>query len=164
VTAAPTPSQTIGPFFSFGLCNPETDGVVPGGTLTIEGRVLDGVGAPVPDAMVEIWHADEDGAYRADYGWARCGTDEDGRFAFRSAKPGAVGAQAPHVEVLVFARGLLKPVLTRLYFPEDAHEADPVLGSLAAADRATLVAEREGDVLRFDVRLQGEQQTIFFTA
>ena len=66
--------------------------------------------------------------------------------------------------MLVFARGLLKPVLTRLYFPEDAHEADPVLGSLAAGDRATLVAEREGDVLHFDVRLQGEQQTIFFTA
>ena len=145
---APTPSQTIGPFFSFGLCKPETDGVVPGGTRRIEGRVLDGADAPVPDAMVEIWHAD--------VGWARCGTDDDGRFAF-------VVRPAPHLEVLVFARGLLKPVLTRMYFPGDEHDDDPVLSALGEEDRATLVAERDGDVLRFDVRLQGDRQTVFFT-
>jgi protocatechuate 3,4-dioxygenase alpha subunit len=146
--ATPTPSQTIGPFFSFGLCKPETDGLVPGGTQRIEGRVLDGAGAPVPDAMVEVW--------QADVGWARCGTDDEGRFAF-------VAAPAPHLEVLVFARGLLKPVLTRMYFPGDAHDADPVLSALTEDDRATLVAGRDGEVLRFDVRLQGERQTVFFT-
>jgi protocatechuate 3,4-dioxygenase alpha subunit len=145
---APTPSQTIGPFFSFGLCKPETDGVVPGGTWRIEGRVLDGADAPVPDAMVEIWHAD--------VGWARCGTDDDGRFAF-------VVRPAPHLEMLVFARGLLKPVLTRMYFPGDEHDDDPVLSALGEEDRATLVAERDGDVLRFDVRVQGDRQTVFFT-
>jgi protocatechuate 3,4-dioxygenase, alpha subunit len=113
--------------------------------------------------MVEIWHADEEGVYRERYGWARCGTDDEGVFAFRTTKPGPTGDQAPHVEVLVFARGLLKPLLTRLYFPEDAHESDPVLSALPPEDRATLVAERDGDLLRFDVRLQGERQTIFFT-
>jgi protocatechuate 3,4-dioxygenase alpha subunit len=163
VSSTPTPAQTIGPFFAFGLCKPDTDGVVAGGTLRIEGRVLDGAGQPVPDAMLEIWHADAEGVYRQNYGWARCGTDDEGRFAFRTAKPGAVEGQAPHIEVLVFARGLLKPVLTRLYFPDDAHDADPVLSTLPVEDRATLVAERDGDGLRFDVRLQGERQTIFFT-
>jgi protocatechuate 3,4-dioxygenase alpha subunit len=145
VTVAATPSQTIGPFFLIGLCRPETDGVMPGGTERIEGRVLDGAGEPVADALVEIWHADA--------GWARCGTDADGRFAF-------LAGRAPHLEVLVFARGLLKPVLTRMYFTD--HD-DPVLSALSAADRATLVAERDGDALRFDIRLQGERQTVFFT-
>ena len=163
MAVAPTPSQTIGPFFAIGLCEPGREGVVVDGSERIEGRVLDGAGEPVADAMVEIWHADEAGAYRERYGWARCGTDGEGRFAFRTTKPGPAGRQAPHVELLVFARGLLKPVLTRLYFPEDAHDADPVLSSLSAAERATLVAERDGDVLRFDVRLQGERQTVFFT-
>jgi protocatechuate 3,4-dioxygenase alpha subunit len=148
--AAPTPSQTIGPFFACGLCKPGTDGVVPGGTRRIEGRVLDGAGDPVADAMVEIWHADA--------GWARCGTDDDGRFVFLAVEP---AVQAPHVELLVFARGLLKPVLTRMYFP--GHAPDAVLAALAENDRATLVAVRDGDVLRFDVRLQGERQTVFFT-
>ena len=148
--AAPTPSQTIGPFFSFGLCKPEVDGVMRDGTRRIEGRVLDGAGAPVPDAMVEIWH---DAA-----GWARCGTDDDGRFAFVAVEP---EVEAPHVEVLVFARGLLKPVLTRMYFP--GHDMDAVLAALGEDDRATLVAERDGGMLRFDVRLQGERQTVFFT-
>jgi protocatechuate 3,4-dioxygenase alpha subunit len=127
VGLAATPSQTIGPFFAFGLCDRPADEVVAGGSLRIEGRVLDGAGDPVPDAMVELWQAGADGRHRADAGWGRCGADADGRFAFRTEKPGAVDGQAPHVELLVFARGLLKPVLTRMYFPEDAHDADPVL-------------------------------------
>jgi len=155
VPGAPTPSQTVGPFFAIGLCNPETDGIVPGGTLRIEGRVLDGAGAPVSDALVEIWQPDESG-------WARRGTDVEGRFAFTAREPVPVEGRAPHIEVLVFARGLLKPVLTRMYFPGEAHDADPVLSALGETDRATLVAERDGEVLRFDVRLQGERQTVFF--
>jgi len=116
----------------------------------------------VPDAMVETWQADERGEYRTDFGWARCGTDLEGRFSFRTAKPGRVDGQAPHLEVLVFARGLLKPVLTRMYFPDEDNGADPVLAAVAPERRATLVAVPEGDGLRFDVHLQGERETVFF--
>ena len=159
---APTPSQTVGPFFSLGLCTRPQNEIVPGGAVRIEGRVLDGAGEPVPDALVETWQADADGIYRRERGWGRCGTDGDGRFAFVTEKPGAVEGQAPHLEVLVFARGLLKPVLTRMYFPDDEHEPDPVLAALDADERATLVAEPAGEVLRFDIRLQGDRQTAFF--
>ncbi len=159
---APTPSQTVGPYFAIGLSRRPYNEVVAGASLRIEGRVLDGAGAPVPDSMVELWQAGVDGVHRGDFGWGRCGADADGRYAFVTEKPGSVEGQAPHVELLVFARGLLKPVLTRMYFPEDAHDADPVLAALAAEDRATLVAERDGDVLRFDVLLQGDRQTAFF--
>ncbi len=159
---APTPSQTVGPFFSFGLCERPCHEIAPGGDVVFSGRVLDGAGDAVPDAMVEVWQADADGRYREDFGWGRCGTDGDGRFAFTTVKPGPVEGQAPHLELLVFARGLLKPVLTRIYFPGDDHEADPVLGALPDEDRATLVARPEGGALRFDVRLQGPGQTTFF--
>ncbi len=159
---APTPSQTVGPFFSFGLCarpyNELSDQV------QIAGSVLDGDGEPVPDAMIEIWQADADGRYRGDFGWGRCGTDADGMFSFTTAKPGPVGDQAPHLTVLVFARGLLKPVHTRLYFPdeEDANAADPVLAALPEEERATLIAGVEEGGLRFDISLQGDRQTTFF--
>jgi protocatechuate 3,4-dioxygenase alpha subunit len=156
-----TPSQTVGPFFSFGLCERRCNVLVRGG-VRIEGRVIDGAGEPVPDAMVETWQADERGEYRRDFGWARCGTDAEGRFSFTTAEPGRVDGQAPHLEVLVFARGLLKPVLTRMYFPDEDDAADPVLSSVDPERRATLVAVREGDALRFDVRLQGERETVFF--
>ena len=158
----PTPSQTVGPFFSIGLSRRPLNEIVAGGPVRIEGRVLDGAGEPVPDAMVETWQADAAGTYRTDFGWGRSGSDGEGRYSFVTEKPGAVDGQAPHLEVLVFARGLLKPVLTRLYFPDDPHEDDPVLSALSDAERRTLVAEREGDVLRFDVRLQGDAQTVFF--
>jgi protocatechuate 3,4-dioxygenase, alpha subunit len=163
VSLPPTPSQTAGPFFAIGLCRRPAGEVVSGGSVRIEGRVLDGAGEPVPDSVVELWQAGADGLHRADVGWGRCGADADGRYAFTTEKPGSVDGQAPHVELLIFARGLLKPVLTRMYFPEDAHDDDPVLTGLAAEDRATLVAEHDGDVFRFDVRLQGDRQTAFFT-
>ena len=158
----PTPSQTVGPFFSFGLCARPTNEIVAGGPVRIEGRVLDGDGAGVPDAMVEVWHATPDGRYEHGFGWGRCGTDADGRYRFTTAKPGPVDGQAPHVLVLVFARGLLRPVLTRMYFPDEqaANATDPVLAR-AGADAPTLVAEGE-NTLRFDIRLQGERQTAFF--
>ena len=154
-----TPSQTVGPFFSLGLCERPQNELVAGGTR-IEGRVLDGAGEPVPDAMVEIWQADETGAYRGDFGWGRCGTDSEGRYSFTTVQPGPVDDQAPHLVVLVFARGLLKPLLTRMYFPE--HGDDPVLAALEDEERQTLVARPDGDALRFDIRLQGDRQTTFF--
>jgi protocatechuate 3,4-dioxygenase, alpha subunit len=149
MTPAPTPSQTVGPFFSFGLCERPSADLVADGTRIV-GCVYDGAGEPVPDAMVEIWQADAEGRYRGDFGWGRSGTDAEGRFAFTTVKPGAVDGQAPHVVVLVFARGLLKPVLTRMYFPDEEEQ------------RATLVAHARDDVLEFDVRLQGDRQTAFF--
>jgi protocatechuate 3,4-dioxygenase alpha subunit len=131
-----TPSQTVGPFFSFALSDrPQNE--LPGGTLPVSGRVLDGDGEPVPDALVEVWHPD--------VGFGRCGTDADGRYAF--LLPPAMR----HIEVMVFARGLLKPVLTRMYVPGEA-----------GAEDATMVAQQEEDGLRFDVHLQGERETAFF--
>lgn len=162
MTSTPTPSQTVGPFFWFGLCEQPRNEVVAGGPVQIVGRVLDGAGDPVPDAMVETWQADESGSYRGHFGWGRCGTDFEGRFSFTTVKPGSVDGQAPHLEVLVFARGLLKPLLTRIYFPGDAHDGDRVLGALTEGERQTLLASAEADVLRFDVRLQGDRQTTFF--
>ena len=166
-----TPSQTVGPFFSFGLCTGPTHLMAPeggDGTLHIRGRVIDGAGDGVPDALVEIRQADEAGVYRPDSGWGRCGTGTGGDFEFLTVKPGAVEAgtvrQAPHLNVLVFARGLLKPLLTRMYFPDEgeANESDPVLSGLDPDGRATLVPVPDGDALCFDIRLQGERQTTFF--
>jgi protocatechuate 3,4-dioxygenase, alpha subunit len=167
-----TPSQTVGPFFSFGLCVRRANLVVPAeteGAVRVMGRVLDGAGDGVPDAMVEIWQANTAGEYREDFGWGRSGTDAEGRFDFVIVKPGSTGhgaaRQAPHLTVLVFARGLLKPLLTRMYFPDEvaANAADPVLGGIAdPAERATLLAKTDGEVLRFDIHLQGAEQTTFF--
>jgi protocatechuate 3,4-dioxygenase, alpha subunit len=168
-----TPSQTVGPFFSFGLCECVGDDQVVGpeaaGALELGGAVLDGAGVGVPDAMVELWQADAEGAYRDDFGWARSGTTEAGEYSFVTVKPGAVPAeddrlQAPHLTLLVFARGLLKPVHTRMYFPDEeaANKRDPLLSALVESDRAALVAELAGGALRFDIRLQGERQTPFF--
>jgi protocatechuate 3,4-dioxygenase alpha subunit len=130
-----TPSQTVGPFFSFGLCDrPQNE--LPGGSLRVDGRVLDGEGAPVPDAMVEVWHPD--------VGFGRCGTDSEGVYSF-------LVPEFARLEVMVFARGLLKPVVTRLYPPGAAGAEDP-----------TMIAVQDGEALRFDVHLQGERETAFF--
>jgi protocatechuate 3,4-dioxygenase, alpha subunit len=161
VLAEPTPSQTVGPYFSLGLLDPPANELVPDG-IRITGRVLDGAGDPVPDAMVEIWQADEEGRYRPDFGWGRSGCDEDGRYSFVTLKPGAVARQAPHLTVMVFARGLLKPVLTRMYFPDedDANAEDRILS--AVDHPSTLVARAIDGGLEFDIRLQGEGETVFF--
>lgn len=154
-----TPSQTVGPYFTLGLL--DANELVADG-LRITGRVLDGAGEPVPDAIVEIWQADEAGRYRQDFGWGRSGCDAEGRYSFTTCKPGSVDGQAPHLMMLVFARGLLKPVLTRMYFPdeEEANARDPVLS--AVDDPTTLVARSVADGLAFDVRLQGDGETVFF--
>jgi protocatechuate 3,4-dioxygenase, alpha subunit len=144
-----TPSQTVGPFFALGLCHEPQNEVAPRGSVRIVGRVLDGAGEPVPDAVVELWQQGVDGTR-----WGRCGTDAEGRFTFVTERPPDGVA-----DVLVFARGLLKHLVTRCYFPG---AGDAVLEALEPADRETLVAREEDGALRFDIRLQGERQTVFF--
>jgi protocatechuate 3,4-dioxygenase alpha subunit len=159
-----TPSQTVGPFFAFGLCTSDQSRLVDParpGAIRIGGRVLDGQGAPVSDGLVEIWQSDERGERADGFGWGRCGTDADGRYGFVTVKPGGPGAA--HIAVLVFARGLLKPVLTRIYFPgEPANAADPLLAALTDEERAGLMGTAAGDgEIRFDIHLQGDRQTTF---
>jgi protocatechuate 3,4-dioxygenase, alpha subunit len=182
-----TPSQTIGPFFAPSLIRPGLDLLVNPNTrgerIVIEGRVLDGDSGPVADATVEIWQANADGRYdhpedtqeqRLDphfHGFGRAATDASGCFRFRTIKPGAVpapgeGLQAPHLNVAIFARGLLKHLVTRIYFPgEVLNASDPVLGLVPAERRPTLLARAidtgGGRVFRFDIILQGERETVF---
>jgi len=128
------------------------------GAITVTGQLLDGEDQPIGDGMIEAWDA-------AGRRWGRSGTDAQGRFSFVIAKPAPQGLEAPRLDVYVFARGLLKHQLTRMYFPDeaDANAADPVLSLLPEADRALLVAEQEDGAVRFDIRMQGERQTVFFT-
>ena len=164
-----TPAQTVGPYFSIGLPWDDGPDVVPDGTegaIWLRGTVFDGARDPIPDAMIETWQADPGGRYETPgfRGFGRCPTDADGTWAIRTVKPGAVGDQAPHIAVSVFARGLLHRVVTRIYFADEeaANAADPVLAGLDEAARATIIAPREGDGYRFDVRLQGDDETAFF--
>ena len=155
-----TPSQTVGPYYSIGLCRRDDNHLVePGsaGALELHGRLLDGNGDPLPDGMIEVWD-------RSNRLWGRCGTDADGGFTFTIAKPEPENGGAPRLDVYVFARGLLRHQLTRIYFPDEpeANAADPVLSALSADQRATLVAEADGGDLRHDIRLQGDDQTVFF--
>lgn len=181
----PTPSQTVGPFFHIGL---PTDGwheLVSGDSadaIRLEGVVLDGEGEPVDDALIELWQANRAGRYahpedtREEValedgfgGFGRCATDAAGRYRFVTVKPGPVPGpggrvQAPHIEVSVLARGLLKRLATRIYFPDEAeaNAADAVLSSLEPELRSTLIAREEGGGLRFDIHLQGDSETVFF--
>jgi protocatechuate 3,4-dioxygenase alpha subunit len=159
----PTPSQTVGPFFGFALPFAGDSDAVPSatdGALRIEGQVLDGAGEPVADSLVEMWQGEL---------FARSRTDGEGAFHFTVRKPSALRAtdgrmRAPHLNVTVFARGLLRHLATFVYFPDEAeaNEADPVLQLLEPAVRETLMARRDGEILRFDIRLQGEDETAFF--
>ena len=172
-----TPSQTVGPFFGIGLPYQKGNEVVDPGTagaIRIEGQVIDGNGDPVPDALIEISMADRSGSYRVTAnanatGFGRSRTDSEGVFSFTTIKPGSTPApdgrkQAPHLNVTVFARGLLRHLVTRMYFPDEpqANEIDPVLGQVEPERRQTLIADATGGVLRFDIRLQGERATVFF--
>jgi protocatechuate 3,4-dioxygenase alpha subunit len=159
-----TPSQTVGPFFGFALPfadGPELVAKDAAGALWLDGQLIDGAGEPVSDGLVEMWQGDLFG---------RCKTDREGVFHFTVVKPAAMpapggGTQAPHLNVTVFARGLLKHLVTRMYFPDEeaANAQDPVLNAIPEAGRrATLVAQAEGGKLRFDIRLQGEGETVFF--
>ena len=162
---AATPSQTVGPYFTLGLFASRADELVEptnAAAVRLTGRVLDGAGEPVPDAMVEIWQADEDGRYRGDFGWGRSGCDTEGRYSLTTVKPGRVSEAAPHLVLMVFARGLLKPVLTRMYFPDEdeANAVDSVLSRLE--DGSSLVARAVEGGYEFDVHLQGDDETVFF--
>ena len=187
MTLRATTSQTVGPFFDIGLrrfcCADLTGPGVSGEKIAIEGRVLDGDGIPVPDAVLEVWQANAHGKYAhpedtqakpiepAFKGYGRIATDEQGRFRILTIKPGPVlgpqgTTQAPHLEVSVFMRGLLKRLVTRIYFPDDArHVSDPVLALVDPLRRRTLIAKTtssDATSLRWDVILQGPEETVFF--
>lgn len=185
-----TPSQTVGPFFHIGLDRPDwadlTVGNPQGERIVIAGRVIDGDGAPVPDACLELWQANAAGRYahpddtRTDTpldpnfrGFGRVSTDADGNFRFTTIRPGPVpgrgnSLQAPHIAVALFARGLLKQLYTRVYFAgEPLNETDPVLSTIAdPTRRQTLIATRSGDMepatWRLDIVMQGDNETVFF--
>jgi protocatechuate 3,4-dioxygenase alpha subunit len=176
-----TPSQTIGPFFAFGLPFEGGEHLVGQDVrdaFWITGAVYDGAGDPVDDALIEIWQANRHGRYNHpedtreelpledDFvGFGRCPTDGQGRFGFFTVKPGPSPPHAPYINVIVLARGLLRHLFTRLYFPdeESANAADPLLSSIEeAAVRETLIATPLDGALRFDIHLQGERQTAFF--
>jgi protocatechuate 3,4-dioxygenase, alpha subunit len=155
-----TPSQTVGPFFAIGLSTTIGSHVVDEGApgaLRISGQVLDGAGDPVPDALIETWQAE---------GAGRCATDDEGHFAIVTIKPAgdAAAGEAPHLDVSVFARGVLTRLVTRVYFPdeEDANGADRVLRTLTPDERSTLIAAPDYGGIRFDIHLQGERETVFF--
>jgi protocatechuate 3,4-dioxygenase alpha subunit len=187
-----TPSQTVGPYFAYGL-TPQQYGYpltsiasgamrqadTEGERIRIEGRVFDGAGAAVSDAMIELWQADSQGRYAhptdprgsnarfKGFGRVGTGTDPEQRFVFDTIKPGRVDArQAPHINVIVFMRGLLLHAYTRIYFADEsaANAADPVLLSVPAERRDTLIAMRDGNTYRFDIHMQGDRETVFFDA
>ena len=184
-----TPSQTVGPFYAIGLTRKPMNLMAmestQGERIRVEGRVFDGDGAAIPDVMVEIWQANAYGRYNHPddkqekpldpmfTGWGRSGTDEQCFYSFETIKPGPVPGndatvQAPHVDVCIMARGMLVHAFTRIYFSdEQANESDPVLLSVKNKKRRrTLVAtrgEKDGKVVyRFDIRLQGDNETVFF--
>jgi protocatechuate 3,4-dioxygenase alpha subunit len=180
-----TSSQTIGPYLHIGMTwlvdeNMAPEGVA-GERVTVQGRMTDADGTPVNDAMVEIWQANSHGKYahpednrdlpvdKAFTGFGRVYTDEDGRFRFHTIKPGRVPGpdgttQAPHLNVTIFMRGLLKHLITRVYFEGENNDADPVFARVPAERRATLVARRGGKpgALEWNVVLQGDNETVFF--
>jgi protocatechuate 3,4-dioxygenase, alpha subunit len=169
-----TPSQTVGPFLHIGLPWDDGPDVVPDGTpgsIVLSGRIVDGDGAPVPDALVETWQCDGDGRFAGPgfRGLGRCPTDAEGRYRIRTVKPAPLPAgdgtvEAPHVNVSVFARGLLDRVVTRIYFVDEteANAADPVLSTVDVDRRATLVAGAVDGGYEFDIRLRGPGETVFF--
>lgn len=179
-----TPWQTVGPFFHFALptLGDLTTGAAPGPRIEIVGTVFDADGAPVPDALVEIWQANTAGRYacaaddRGDIaldpgftGFGRAATDANGGFRFLTVPPGRVpgpgnSLQAPHIAVGVFGRGLLKRLCTRLYFEDGpGADEDPILALVPPERRVTLIARRTSEAsYRFDIHLQGEHETVFF--
>ncbi len=184
----PTPSQTVGPFFHLGFFGARSFGPIAGTSskgqrVRLLCRVFDGDGAPVPDAMLEVWQANAEGRYRhpADLreksldpalnGFGRFATEADGSCTFETVRPGRVPGpnnlmQAPHLNISVFARGLLKRATTRLYFAGDPTNAeDPILAMVPEGRRGTLLAQPVQEKLgswSFDIYLSGEQETVFF--
>jgi protocatechuate 3,4-dioxygenase alpha subunit len=185
VTFATTPSQTVGPYFAIGLPWERGPQAVPEdapGAITITGTIYDGAGEPVPDHLLETWQADPEGRFADMHGYggeselegfrgfARHGVEDgDGSFQIVTVKPGPVPGpdgriQAPHIDVSVFARGMLHRCVTRIYFADepDANASDPVLARVPEARRATLLAHPVEGGYRFDIHLQGPDETVFF--
>lgn len=178
-TLPPTPGQTVGPFFGYALPYEDGPRMVPPhvpGAIQLHGTVYDGAGAPVPDAIVEIWQSDRNGIAptargsltrdgRTFTGFGRCATRDDGSYAFTTLVPGAgAGGTAPFIAVVLFARGLMHKLHTRIYLPQyaDLNDRTPFLMGLEAAERDTVTAVQEPDgSLRHDIRLQGEGETVF---
>jgi len=180
--ALQTPSQTIGPFYGYALPYASGPELVPGyhpRAIRFHGTVTDGAGEPILDALLEIWQADESGALSRELGsldrdgftftgFGRCATTIAGHYTFTTLKPGAAGSAAPYILLAVFARGVTHHLFTRAYFVEDSalHAADAVLAAVPADRRNTLICVSEGVVggaesFRFDIRLQGENETVF---
>ena len=185
-----TPSQTVGPYFAYGLVPEQyrydfmsiadhviADPEVPGERILLSGRVFDGEGNPIPDALVEIWQADASGAYQSaspigkafrGFGRAGTGVDPNAKFWFDTIKPGSVEDQAPHLNVIVTMRGLLIHVFTRIYFSdeESTNATDKILNAVPADRRHTLIAQRNDSNGRteytFDIYMQGDSETVFF--
>jgi protocatechuate 3,4-dioxygenase, alpha subunit len=181
-----TPSQTVGPYFAYGLtaeqyhypftqiatANLIQDETIKGERISITGKVLDGDGNFIPDAMIEIWQADADGNYKnpnfKGFGRVGTGTSTDGSFSFETIMPGSVNEAAPHISMIVFMRGILTHAYTRMYFSDEfeLNKKDEVLKSVDPARRNTLVAKRnEVDnkpAYHFDIYMQGEKETVFF--
>jgi protocatechuate 3,4-dioxygenase alpha subunit len=185
MTVALTPSQTVGPYLAISLPWPDGERVVPddaAGALRISGVLYDGNGDPIPDGLIETWQADANGRFTHPddprgtaepeptgfRGFGRAATDAQGRWWVLTIKPGSLPApqgdtEAPHIDVSVFARGLLDRVVTRIYFPDEAlNDSDPVLAAVPAERRETLIAKGEDGGMRFDIRLQGDDETVFF--
>lgn len=177
MTLPPTPGQTVGPFYGYALPFADGDKLVPlhdPDAIRLHGRVLDGHGNPVPDALLEIWQAGGDGnvaqqpgSLRRDgytfTGWGRASTDDTGHYSFTTVSPGAVDGRAPFIAMTVFARGLLNRLFTRVYLPGEvtALAADPFLAALPEDRRGTLVAAPDALGYLFDVVLQGGAETVF---
>jgi protocatechuate 3,4-dioxygenase alpha subunit len=175
----PTPGQTVGPFYGYALPYAGDSELVPPGrpdTIRLHGTVLDGHGDPVPDALLEVWQADEQGRVSREpgslhrdgftfTGWGRASTDLTGHYSFTTVAPGPTeDGAAPFFAITVFARGLLNRLFTRAYLPgHPALDTDRVLTSLPADRRETLIGIAVPDGLRFDIRLQGERETVFLS-
>jgi protocatechuate 3,4-dioxygenase, alpha subunit len=170
-----TPSQTVGPFLHIGLIWADATDVVPAdwpAAIWVHGHVYDGAGEPVLDAMVETWQADPAGGFddQASFrAFGRSATEPGGEWGVRTVKPGVVASidgttQAAHIDVSVFARGLLDRVVTRIYFDDEhaANRADPVLSTVAVHRRETLIARTDPGGYGFDIHLQGTAETVFF--
>ena len=175
--------QTVGPFFSIGLAHLNTCDIAPVGTpgerVSIEGQLLDGNGNPVPDAVIEIWQANAEGEYASESldtatpvftGFGRIPTDDAGRFRITTIRPGTVPGpggkpQSPHLAVRIMMRGLLRDLVTRMYFPCETVDSDPILQSAPEHRRPTLIAVPSPDHAAsfvWNIELQGERETVFF--
>ena len=185
-----TPSQTVGPFFAYSLTAEQygydynsivnatlLNDDAEGERINITGCIYDGKGDSVPDAMIELCQADVHGHYRAlpinkkndgftGFGRLGTGTNDKHSFTFKTVKPGSVNGYAPHINVILFMRGSLHALYTRLYFSDEANDNDPLLNAVDAARRQTLIAEQkeiEGNIeYHFDIYMQGEKETVFF--